>query len=182
MAFCAWDRSPIGMEGDKIFRWGEVTDFPDRDLLVPLPALVPTQGARRSFWGIHPPPHTQDGIVTDIPHTILRAFPMSTHLLYVCGCRDSERLQGSLVQLLQQVLVVQVSGSSTIHARVRGVTSVSPVLHEGHCTVVPSEVLHRSGVDIIARTVSFLSWVHTAPSVCAACFVGQTSLPGPRKG
>ena len=77
---------------------------------------------------------------------------MSTHLLYVCGCRDSERLQGSLVQLLQQVLVVQVSGSSTIHARVRGVTSVSPVLHEGHCTIVPSEVLHRSGVDIIPQS------------------------------
>ena len=77
---------------------------------------------------------------------------MSTRLLYVCGCRDSERLQGSLVQLLQQVLVIQVSGSSTIHARVRGVTSVSPVLHEGHCTIVPSEVLHRSGVDIIPQS------------------------------
>ena len=81
---------------------------------------------------------------------------MSMHLLYVCGCRDSERLQGSLVQ---QVLVIQVSGSSTIHARVRGVTSVSPALHEGPCTIVPSEVLHRSGVDIIPQSPNSVFFV-----------------------
>ena len=33
-----------------------------------------------------------------------------------------------------------------------------------------------------APTVSFLFWERTALSLCAVCFVRQTSLPGPRKG
>ena len=82
------------MGDDQIFRWGEVSPFPDGDLLVSLPALVPAGVSRKSLWGIHPPPYTQHGVVTN------EAFPKAIQLLYICGSQGPERLQGPLVQLL----------------------------------------------------------------------------------
>ena len=74
--------------------------------------------------------------------------------------------------------MVQVSGSSTVHARVRGVTSVSPVLHEGHCTVIPSEILHRSGVDIIPQSPDSVFFVLGAYSPqCLRRLFRRSNIP-----
>ena len=73
----------------------------------------------------------------------------------------------------------------------RGLTLVSPLLPETHCTVLPSEVLHRSGVDIVPQSpdrVYFILgafWehfgVHTTVSAPVFSLV-QHPLPGQRKG
>ena len=78
-------------------RWGEVLPFPDPASIDPLARLVPAGGERRFAWGVHPPPHLQTGMVTDVPEKILQAFPVSTKLMYVVGCRDAESLKGDLV-------------------------------------------------------------------------------------
>ena len=93
----------------------------------------------------------QTGLITDVPQAILQAFPVATKVMYVVACRDAERLKGDLVNLLQQVLLIQVKGSSSVQARMQRVVSIGPVIQEGHCLVIPPEVLFRSGVNFIPQ-------------------------------
>ena len=98
-----------------------------------------------------------------MPEAILQAFLVATKLMYVVGCRDAESLKGDLVQLLQQILLIQVKGSSSIQARVQWVISISPNIHEGRCLIIPLAILFRLGVNIIpqdAQSVVFLLCVY----------------------
>ena len=110
----------------------------------------------------------QTGLITDVPQAILQAFPVATKVMYVVACRDAERLKGDLVNLLQQVLLIQVKGSSSVQARMQRVVSIGPVIQEGHCLVIPPEVLFRSGVNIIPQdpqSVHFLLCVYRAKTL-----------------